>query len=235
MTRRRRLRALATLAFVLGTPACILSGEDCGVGYAFEDGRCVAVVESDGGQFDDLGAAFDFGAPDARTPVDAEAPAPLDAALPGTDPWTPHYTALIVDRTPDSLLGESPSTPGCDLDGVRVLGDGLDAVAVKVLSSLVFDPFDQSIGRDENASVGAPEQTGAPGTFVSLGGGGAYQLLYLQLPRPLRRGDRVVVAEYLEPRDFGDVCALWLCSTDFVDLSACRWVGEGRGGSFVLQ
>lgn len=235
MTRRKSLRALAPLAIVLGAPACILSGEDCGVGYVFQDGRCVAELDDDAGQFDDIGTAFDFGAPDARPGVDAEGPPPPDAVPPGADPWTPHFTALIVDRTPDPLLGESPSTPGCDLDGVRVLGDGLDAVAVKVLSSLVFDPFDQSIGRSENASVGQPEQTGAPGTFVSLGGGGAYQLLYLELPRPLHRGDRVVVAEYLEPRDFGDVCALWLCSTDFVDLSACRWVGEGRGGSFELQ
>jgi hypothetical protein len=234
VTRRYRLRALTPLALLLGTPACILSGEDCGVGYVFQDGRCVAEADDDAGRFDDFGAAFDLGPPDARPAFDAEGPL-LDAALPATDPWTPHYTALIVDRTPDPLLGESPSTPGCDLDGVRVLGEGLDGVAIKVLSSLVFDPFDQSIGRSENASVGMPEQTGAPGTFVSLGGGGAYQLLYLELARPLRRGDRVVVAEYLEPRDFGDVCALWLCSTDFVDLSACRWVGEGRGGSFELQ
>jgi hypothetical protein len=227
-------KALALAALVPGAPACILSSEDCGVGYVFEGGRCVALAEDDAGRFEDFGVAFDFGPPDARPPFDAESPPPADAA-PAEDPWAPHFTALIVDRTPDPLLGESPSTPGCDLDGVRVLGDGLDGVAIKVLSSLVFDPFDQSIGRNENASTGVPEQTGAPDTFVSLGGGGAYQLLYLELARPLRRGDRVVVAEYLEPRDFGDVCALWLCNTDFVDLSACRWVGEGRGGSFELQ
>ena len=218
-------------------PGCILSAEDCGETFVFEAGRCVPAAEDDA-ETPDLGPRFDGGGfdPDAfgPPPDDATSPRPdWDASLP-EDPWAPMFTVLIVDRTPDSLLGESPSTPGCDLDGVRVLGDGLDISATKLLASLRFDPFDQSIGVNEMASLGRPEQTGAPDTFVSLGGGGAYQLLYLEPQRPFHRGDQLIISEYLEPRDFGDNCGVWLCHTDFVDLSACLWVGEGRGGNFPL-
>lgn len=219
----------------MAQPACILSAEDCGVGLAWVDGRCVPLDVPDEGLDDgsDAWPAADAWLPPVdATPV-ADARRPPDAQ-PGQDPWAPMFTVLVVDRTPDQLLGESPSTPGCDLDGVRVMGPGLDAVSVKLLASLVFDPFDQSIGRDELASVGAPEQTGEVGTYVSLGGGGAYQLLLLEAQRPLARGDHLLVAEYAEPRDFGDVCGVWLCDTDFLDLSRCLWVGEGRGGDFEL-
>lgn len=233
---RTTIRSAVLLLTLAGAgPGCILSAEDCGETFVSKGGRCVPVHEDDAG-FRDFGFdPFDLGRDldgSIVPPLDF-GELPPDAASPD-EPWAPMFSVLIVDRTPDSLLGESPTTPGCDLDGVRVLGDALDVSATKVLASLRFDPFDQSIGFDESAALGRPEQSGEFGTFVSLGGGGAYQLLYLEPPRPLRAGDHLVVAEYLEPRDFGDLCAVWLCHSDLVDLSACLWVGEGRGGDFVL-
>lgn len=234
MARRRALSLAPALALAL--PACILEAEPCGQGFVSKKGRCIAAEPFEAGAPGeaDFEVVADFGpAPDAELPPPEDAVILPDATE--DTPWTEMMSVLVVDRTPDGLLGESPATPGCDLDGVTVMGEGLLEHGVKILASEIFDPFGQSITVDEQASLHEPEQTGEPGTFVSLGGGGGYQLLHLDLPRPLRPGDRVLVAEYLEPRDFGDLCAVFLCARPEVDLAFCRFLGEGRGGAFALE
>jgi hypothetical protein len=229
-------RRRAAIAGALAISGCILESEPCGQGFRPAEGRCVAFGRLDAGPEDGGVPGPDAGPPDADAPLDARRPPPADAApdaeVPGPLPEV--MSVLVVDRTPDALLGRTPSTPGCDLDGIELRGPGLSTFATKVLSSLVFDPFDQSVGVREDASLGAPEQTGAPETFVSLGGGGGYQLLHVQPQRPVARGDRLRVVEFSEPDDVGDLCAIWVCSTDQIDLSRCLFVGEGRGGTFEL-
>lgn len=234
--RRRGRPGVAACALVLPLTGCILEAEPCGVGFRVVGDRCVAMGRADAEIDASTSPATDGDVADVDPMPDRRWPPRADSAVDaaGPNPYEGLLSVLVVDRTPDDLLGSSPTTPGCDLDGLELSGPGLSTNATKVLSSLVFDPFDQSIGGPEDAALGPPEQSGARGTFVSLGGGGGYQLLHVQPQRPVVPGDRLRVVEYAEPQDVGDRCAFWVCSTDQVDLTRCVFVGEGRGGDFQL-
>jgi hypothetical protein len=234
-------RLASALGSGLALTGCILETEPCGQGFRWVGDRCMPFGRVDAELPDGSGwPAFDGEVPDAAAVPDARTPPRADAVFDavvdaeGPNPYAGVISVLIVDRTPDDLLGATPTTPGCDVDGLELTGPGVSTFATKVLSSLVFDPFDQSVGGPEDASLGPPEQTGAVGTFVSLGGGGAYQLLHVQPQRPLAPGDRLRLVEFPEPGDVGDRCAIWVCAADTVDLTRCVFVGEGRGGAFEL-
>jgi len=228
--------ACAACALAVALTGCILEAEPCGAGFRAVGDRCLAKGRADAELDASRPSAFDGHATDVESVTDARLPSRADVEVDagGLNPYEGLASVLIVDRTPDDLLGSSPTTPGCDLDGLELSGPGLSTYATKVLSSLVFDPFDQSVGGPEDASLGPPEQSGARGTFVSLGGGGGYQLLHVQPQREVIPGDRLRIVEHAEHQDFGDRCAFWVCSTDHVDLSRCAFVGEGRGGDFQL-
>ncbi len=231
----RRPFALHLLALpvwgALALSGCILNAEACGEGFELQAGRCRPRPEYDAG---DVPAFPDV--PQDTFSWDAK---PHDWGMPepdaSADPYTGTVAILVVDRTPDEALNGTPATPGFDLDGIEVLGEGVDVTGERLLESLIFDPFAQSIAQDDAASLGRAESSSDPHTFVSLGGGGAYQLLGISPPRPVRSGDRLQIYEFQERRGDFDQASVFACFTTVVDLSLCRYMGDVGPGRSVLR
>jgi len=208
---------LGALLVTLHTSGCVLSAEDCGVGFEDVEGRCVAAAQAspfrggmDGGA--DGGVERDGG---MRRRRDASTrPEPRD-------PWAAYDSIRINDITVLADLRARPDAPGVDIDAVEAHGEDLFGFAHSA-DGEIGDPLDANRFIDVRAAIG-PED----GQWVSLGGGEL--TVQLELSRPLRSGDAIrVVAQ--EVGRF-EVYEVFVCTSDLRcdPLS----VGEGRE-EFIL-
>lgn len=213
------LALASTLAAAL--TGCLLSEEDCGLGFEYVDGRCLPER-----------------APRPFYPADAAAPAPdtrpppdlgprTDAAVPG-DRWSDSRIALLVDRTPITSAARTPATPGADIDAVQLVqptpaGDIRVGFGDEILEAVLNDPFGGNINRDPDALLGLPD-----GRVGSLGPDGGFAFIALSLERPPQVGDVIVVVEQAENRGVDDTYVLYLCREPA--FPTCAIVGQGRAG-----
>lgn len=227
------LAALAAALSAACLGGCLLAEEDCGLGFVFEDDRCVPAETPPPFRASDGGPAVD-----ARPLLEIGVlPAPEPEPDPGQpDDWAEFRIALLVDRTPRASAGRTPSSPGADIDALQAVeagprGDMRIGVGGEVLGALFNDPFEGSLNTDPDAVLGEPD-----GRVASLGPDGGFVYIGLALGRPLRRGDLLVVVERLEPGGDDDGYALYACRTPS-SLDDCRALGEGAPGitRFVLE
>ncbi len=216
--------AVALLACALS--GCLLAEEDCGAGFAFEDGRCVP-----------LRAPPPF-YPDGEPAPDPDDGLPTADATPPPPPdrWADHRIALIVDLTVSGAARQTPATPGADIDAVQAIevtpgGDVRIGRGAEVLGALFDDPFEGNLNLDATAVLGLPD-----GRVASLGAEGGFVYVGLDLTRPLRAGDVIVVAELTDPRGEADLYALFMCRTPD-SIENCESMGEGGPGitRFTLE
>lgn len=223
----RLLLLFAALA-VIALPGCLLSEDDCGLGFVFDGDRCLPADppppfrEGDGGLTND-GAPL----PDREVKPTPEPP---------LDDWAEFGIALIIDRTPRAATARTPASPGADIDAIQAVeptprGDQRIGVGGEVLGALFNDPFDGSLNLDPGAVLGEPD-----GQFASLGPDGGFVYVELALSRPLRAGDLLVIVERLEPDGGDDGYTVYMCrSPDSID--DCRHMGDGQPGTtrFTLE
>lgn len=221
-----RARPIAPLAFAilgaLGLSGCLLAEEDCGVGFTFDGQRCVPRLPAP-----PFAPAEGDGAPIA--PSDAGFEPFADLAPPPPDIWSEHRIALIVDLTPLDRLVTTPATPGADIDAVQAIvsgprGDERIGLGGEVLGEQLNDPFRGNLNLDPSAALDLPDRRAA-----SLGGTGGFLYIGLDLDRPLRSGDALVLVEQAENGGESDLYELFLCRTpDSID--DCRSAGRGGPG-----
>lgn len=225
MARPLPLFALPIAALLTG---CLLAEEDCGIGFVFDGDRCVPTDPPPPFRAGDAGTRTDRGA-DADPPPEPE-PEPPDAE------WAGFGIVLLVDRTPRDAAGQTPSTPGADIDAIQAVepsprGDSRIGVGGRVLGAALEDPFDGSLNSDPDALLGVPD-----GQVASLGAEGGFAYVALDLDRPLRRGDLLVVVERSENSGGQDAYAAFLCQTQ-ESVQDCRELGRGGSGTarFTLE
>lgn len=217
---------------------CILSTEQCGLGFIEEDGRCV-LEESPPPYYSDAVPEFelrDAGLFDVPRILEPE-PSPPPEPEPGFDPWADRPLILVVDRSDQADARNSPTSPGFDLDAVLVIDEQSELVGLAVAweSAQINDPFGRNLSRDPEAAIGEPDASGPdePGRYVSLGADGGYVFMRLDLFEPIRTGHQLLVFEM--DRDRGDESAeLYLCVEGPLDLGRCRSAGQVRGNSTLV-
>lgn len=227
--RARPITSLALALAGLAHAGCLLAEEDCGVGFAFDGERCVprlpAPPFAPGEGADGAGR----GSSDAVAPLTPDAEPPPPPPPPPPDVWSEHRIALIVDRTPLALVARTPATPGADIDAVQAIvdgprGDERIGLGGEVLGALFNDPFRGNLNLDASAVLDLPDRR-----VASLGAEGGFVYVGLDLDRPLRVGDAIVVVEQAENGGEGDAYELYLCrSPDSID--DCRPAGLGGPG-----
>lgn len=212
-------RSLLPLALALVPPlsGCLLSEEDCGEGFVFEEARCVP-----------LQPPRPFRGGDAALRIDGGA-LPEPEPEPPPDEWAPFDIALVVDDTRRDSVSQTPSMPGADIDAIEAVegapaGGAAFGRGVEVLASMFTDPFRSNSNTDPSAALGRPD-----GRVASLGPGGGFVFVRLGLERALRRGDVIAVTEGVEPAGREDAYTLYLC-TSAEGLQDCRAVGAGGAG-----
>ncbi len=218
---------IAALLLAGALPGCLLSEEDCGAGFVFDGERCLPAEPAPPFRAGDAGLRNDGAAADLE---------PKPAPEPTLDDWAEFRIALIIDSTPRAATGQTPASPGADIDAIQAVeptprGDVRIGVGGVVLGALFNDPFDGSLNLDPAAVLGEPD-----GRVASLGPDGGFVYVELDLDRPLRTGDLLVVVERLEPDGQQDGYTLYLCrSPDSID--DCRQMGDGQPGTtrFALE
>lgn len=214
------MRTLIAAAVVAaGLAGCLLAEEDCGDGFGFDGVRCVPLGDPSPPRDPGAGGQDPGASADAGPTVDMEPPSI----------WAEYRVVLLIDRTRPADASRTPASPGADIDAVQIveatpIGERPVGVAIQA-AGFVLDPFDGNLNTDLERVLGPPD-----GRAVSMGTDGGYMYVSLDLERPLRSADLIVITEVTEVGADADRYQVYLCREPDDSLQDCRLLDVAGGG-----